>query len=175
MKFRLANREKESMLNALFPRFSERLQVACLRYSPLHFDSVLVTSSDDIDRGDFSIDDCYLISIWWHEEGGIDVIFEDGDAYQTGTPEGLPDSTSAWCEYGPLGGDDTQRFYADFKQGTAILVSAYYNKAALSWRLAHPDAEHSATAMAFDRFMTWDDIDRAMENERKRRGIKTFD
>lgn len=174
MKFRLANREKELILNALFPEFSERLQVACLNSSPLHSDSVWVTSHDDVNDGMF-IDDDYLVSIRWGEGGGIDIIFEPGDAFRTGAPENLPDETSVWCEYGPLGDRDTQRFYADIVNGHVVRVHDYFSSAAFNWRRENPDKPHPATPVACDRFMTEADLAKAIKAERRRRGMKTFD
>lgn len=98
MKFQLKDQLREKLLSALFPDFSDRLQIACYRYLCREYDEVLVTSSDEVDVGSFP-DGSWMVSIGWDD---IDVCFEAGDPYSNFTGKltnKIPEDEAALFEY----------------------------------------------------------------------------
>lgn len=174
MKFQLMNEAKERMLNALFPGFSERLQIACLRYPASEYMSVLVTSGDEVDTGDFNDDDCYAISICWDPyRGGIEPVFEEGDPYVTELPKNAPSCAYFYCEFGELGDRSTARFSGRV-EGDHVTAFAE-DRASLSWLVNHRHEGGYNRPADFSRLMSEDTFEELIKAERKRRGIKLFD
>lgn len=174
MRFQLVNEAKERMLNALFPGFSERLQIACLRYPASEYMAVLVTSGDEVDTGDFEDEDCYAISICWGAyQGGIEPVFEEGDPYVTELPENTPDDAGFYCEFGELGDRFTARFFGrvDGDHVTAFIE----DRPMLNWCVRHHPEERYSRPADFSRLMSEDTFEELLKAERKRRGIKLFD
>lgn len=174
MKFQLMNEAKERMLNALFPGFSERLQIACLRYPEFEYEAVLVTSGDEVDTGDFNDDDCYAISICWGRyQGGIEPVFEEGDPYVTELPENAPDDAGFYCEFGELGDRFTTRFFGRVDGGHVKTIVE--NRPTLNWLFRHSAEEGYSRPADFSRLLSEDTFEELIKAERKRRGIKLFD
>lgn len=171
MKFRLINQDKERMFNALFPGFSDRLQVGCFRYwwDLDYLDSVIVTSGDNVDRRDSLKDEDYLMAIYKDE---ITPVFEEGDPFVTEIPANLPDGESAFCEYGPLEGKNTDRFFA-FRHGKNMLVGNELY-AALHWAVTHKKYGELKSAVCFDRSISDDALCAFLQAECKRMKISLF-